>query len=162
MHTQYTCTYRPTCVHMHSSILTCTCAHMKQYSHTHMHRILHTHAWIEVQCFNASHSFRPEPLPLRSHHCVSLNRSAVTMMTWCLPFYPRAVCHLKAPPPEFMRQKHKTYDWDVNRAFSHTGVWAEMGVLRTTTERDAAKAQRWNQWGNRCKLDKGTIWRRAI
>lgn len=50
-----------------------------------------THAWILVERFNASHSFRLEPLPLCSYHSISLNCSAVTPMTRRLPFWELSV-----------------------------------------------------------------------
>lgn len=50
-----------------------------------------THAWILVERFNASHSFRLEPLPLCSYHSISLNCSVVTPMTRRLPFWELSV-----------------------------------------------------------------------
>lgn len=53
-----------------------------------------------VLLFNTSRSFRLEPFPLCSYHSISLKHSAVTMMTWCLPFYQNAACHSKVPPTD--------------------------------------------------------------
>lgn len=104
---------RNTHVYRHNYCM-CTC---DQAYWVHMHTISDAYAWILEEYFNVSHYLRLEPLPLCSYHSISLNHTAVTMMTWWLPFYPKAVCHLKASPPKCMRQKHK-----INRVFSHKDV----------------------------------------
>lgn len=86
----------------HTNMCTCTSIFWHSY------RTLNTHAWILAQRLNASRSLRLQPFPLCSYHFISLSCSAVTMMTQRLPFYLRAVYHLKAPLHTLIH----TQSWD--------------------------------------------------
>lgn len=93
----------------HAILHTDMCKHTPTQEYAHLHRVLLTCMNLGRVLFNASLSFRLEPLPLCSYHSISLNCSGVTLMTRRLPFYLRAVCHLKAAPSESW-DKSKTYD----------------------------------------------------
>lgn len=120
------------CAHALQHTNMCTRVHtrMQTYSYTHMHRILHTRAWILEQSFNASHSLRLELLSLCSYHSISLNRSAVTMMTQCLPFYLKAVYQLKLHPliswDKSIRLIEMSTEHSVVLMFS-AGLWSSWG-----------------------------------